>query len=143
DGFNVEDQYQLHPALLDAAFHVLIAATDQPGAGYGAGNGTYVVASIERVQLHSKPGRRFWSHATFRRSDPEAIDATIELIDEGGQVAATVTGLRCIRVKESFAANRPGQEVDDWIYDVRWEEKPLGPPVARQRAPVPTPLQVL
>ena len=124
DSINLdEDTYQVHPALLDSAFQVLIAAAGPLSSNGSPAKDLYIPVSIDRIELHSKPGKQFWSHATVRNREAMAIEANIQVIDEQGKVALSVQGLRCRKIEEARSARL--EEIDDWLYQLRWERKPL------------------
>jgi 1-acyl-sn-glycerol-3-phosphate acyltransferase len=142
DSINLdEDAYQVHPALLDSAFQVLIAAAGPLSPNGSPAKDLYIPVSIDRIELHSKPGKQFWSHATVRSREAMAIEANIQVIDEQGKVALSVQGLRCRKIEEARPARL--EEIDDWLYQLRWERKPLPAKPAPKIRALRTPLDVL
>jgi epothilone polyketide synthase D len=96
------DGHSVHPALLDAALHLL--AADTPSIR-GADLHTFVPASCRRVRFYRRPGHALWSHAVLRRASPRnpEIEADIRLLDDSGQVIAQLTGLRLARLTSESA----------------------------------------
>jgi 1-acyl-sn-glycerol-3-phosphate acyltransferase len=124
DSINLdEDIYHIHPALLDSAFQVLMAAAGLLSSKAAPAKDLYIPVSIDRIELHSKPGKQFWSHATVRSREAMDIEANIQLFDDQGKVALSVEGLRCRKIEAARPARL--EEIDDWLYQLRWERKPL------------------
>lgn len=115
------DQYQVHPALLDACFQVLVgvhvAAETEP-------LGTYVLSGIDRIRLHRTLGQEVWVHAQLHPSDDKANPAgDVYVIDADGRVQAEVQGLRIKRLEAGKSAS--ANALDDAIYTVEWRKKDL------------------
>jgi acyl transferase domain-containing protein/NADPH:quinone reductase-like Zn-dependent oxidoreductase/short-subunit dehydrogenase/ubiquinone/menaquinone biosynthesis C-methylase UbiE/acyl carrier protein len=116
--FEEAADYNLHPAVLDSAFQVLIGAMlsrATPGE-----DGLYLPVGIERISVYGRPGRRLWSHARISKAGPNGLDGTITLVDEAGLVIAEVQALRCWRVQGS-RADTIGQQ----LYEFQWYPKAL------------------
>ncbi len=116
-------QYHLHPALLDAALHVLAVAMP-------SSNDTYLPVGIERlVPLRPLP-EKFFSHVRLRDpddADAEFILADLKLIDGQNQTLAVLEGLRLKRVpKQSASPALASSPADDWLYHVAWRNRPVG-----------------
>ncbi|MEA2686588.1 MAG: hypothetical protein QOE93_1783, partial [Actinomycetota bacterium] len=112
------DGYLAHPALLDAAFQMMLCAAD--GAGRGRGQ-LFVPVRIDRVAVWEAVGRTCQVHARLVVTDGfdegEVVGAVI-LFDEDGRVLLAADGLRCRRLEERAGS---GETVDDWLYELRWE----------------------
>jgi len=111
-----EDRYQIHPALLDAAFQVLIGAIRPV-------EGLYLPTLLEGVKLHHRPGRRFWSHVRIRQHNTTQVEAALELIDDAGNIALSIETLCCQLIEK----HQPSEinKIDDWLYELPWEENDL------------------
>ncbi len=110
--------YQFHPALLDAAFQVLIGAVSPSDEKLAR---LFLPVGIDRIVLHRRPDAQFWSHARVVRRDDRMLVGDIDLLAEDGAVLMEVRGLRC-QILEETAGNEEG--VADWLYDYRWELAP-------------------
>jgi NADPH:quinone reductase-like Zn-dependent oxidoreductase/acyl carrier protein len=84
-----ERGYHLHPVLLDAAFHSLIAGAP------GDSEHDVVPVRIERVQFFASPGRRLVAHGRLERLPQDGLRGDLELYDTDGNVVASVTGFCC------------------------------------------------
>ena len=122
----------VHPALLDAAFQLLI----------GAGGGTPASSVFDErrrqrvapvARCASSPshapvgdsvlGARATGHARRRRRSK----ATSRSSTSTDRVLASIRGFRCKRI----AGSRPRESLDHWLYEYRWERRSLG---GRERA---------
>ncbi len=118
-------KHMLHPALLDACFHVTAVAMDSlPGAD---DNHLYLPIGADRYRWFSEPGARLRSHARIRppqaRGDTITIDIRIETSD--GQPVADIEGLRCRRASRDMFHQRSDALAADWLYTVSWKELAL------------------
>ena len=111
------EMYSVHPALLDAAFHVLgaaaVAALDDGDAG------TLLPVSIARVEFRGSPGDRFLSHARITRSEGSVVEGDVDLLDDDGNVR-----LRCEGVRLKLLEQASRGSIGDWLYEDRWEPAP-------------------
>ena len=88
--------YRLHPALLDACFHVVGAAL--PGGGATLGD-AFLLLQVERVRVFRPLGVRAWTHVTVHADERtqlatrETIRAELRLLDDDGGVIAAFEGL--------------------------------------------------
>jgi acyl transferase domain-containing protein/nucleoside-diphosphate-sugar epimerase/acyl carrier protein len=108
--------YQLHPALLDAAFQLA-------GHCLGLGDaGLHVPVSVETVRVYAPLPARCWGYARQQQHKPLCSD--IYLLDEQGQVIVEVCGLQvqALAQKNEQAAWR------DWLYQVAWRPQSFEPP---------------
>lgn len=122
------ESYGLHPALLDACFHVIGAAL--PGAG-AALNDAFLLMHVERIRLHRRPTRAFWNHVVVRgegRIDvatQETFTADLRLLDDDGTLIAEFEGLHLKRVAaETVLRSGLPARVAGMLYDVEWREAP-------------------
>ncbi|MPY98080.1 MAG: amino acid adenylation domain-containing protein [Actinophytocola sp.] len=108
------DGYLVHPALLDSAFQVLLAALD------GEHDADLMVpVSFGRVDFRHSPGTRCWVLAEI--DDRADGTARVRLIDDTGAVALTCAGLR-LRPAGRRVSGQQG--IDDCLYESRWQEEP-------------------
>ena len=117
----------MHPALLDAATHLLKLTSPSDGLS--------LPVSIESVTLYHPPGLEFWVHA--RLAAPQTGD--VDLIDADGRVLLSV---RAIHWKEIAGARDEAEPFESWLYEVRLKPKALpaaaraagGPSILDERA---------
>nr|ATG32075.1 polyketide synthase [Nannocystis pusilla] len=89
------ERHRIHPALLDAGLHTILAALPD---GLRA-TGPALPIAAERVRLHARPGATLTSHVRLRPGAGEFATADIELLDERGAVIAEIVGLRVQRLE--------------------------------------------
>jgi acyl carrier protein len=82
--------FRVHPALLDAAFQLVAAAL--PAQTSDAM--TYVPAGLAGLCFHRSPTSPGWGHVVLRLTGADAVEADVRLLDDAGQVAVEVAGLR-------------------------------------------------
>ena len=115
--------WMLHPALLDAAFHVLgVALSSQQTSGEH--DRVYVPIGIEQVQVASAAPARLWVAGRVRaaEADGSVRVADLRLEDESGQFVASVMGLQLRQVTaDSLARAVSASAVRTHSYAVRWQ----------------------
>jgi 1-acyl-sn-glycerol-3-phosphate acyltransferase len=114
------DGLHTHPALVDAAFQVMIAAVASV-----AGNtpGLYLPVKLEEFVVHAPLGDAFWSHVRLLESAEDMIVGDITMLDDAGTVLAAVRGFNCKRL--GAGNTEPNDSLEDWLYEYRWEHRPL------------------
>ncbi len=126
------DNYQIHPALLDACFQTAVAAlpasfwTDAKGKGY------YPV-TIERLRFHAPAGASAFAAASLTRFDATVLKADIAVFDAQGQRLLEVEGLVCRpseqRVQRGFGT----------FYEYQWKLKQRQGETPRVSIHIPSP----
>jgi acyl transferase domain-containing protein/acyl-CoA synthetase (AMP-forming)/AMP-acid ligase II/acyl carrier protein len=122
--------YQIHPALLDACFQVILAAL--PPATQPA---TYLPVSLESFHLYHPPGQQVWSHVQLHpleREQPATITADIRLYDDRGTLVGQVSGLSAQRVSPAALFGTPEPSWQEWLYEVEWHSQARPHQPARQ-----------
>ena len=119
--------YGIHPALLDGCLQVLGAAVPQAAAG--AMSDVFLPVGADRVRLHRRAPARVWSHARIRPSEhgiaeAETLTGDITVFTEGGDVIATVEGLRLKRTSREALRSAAGVDAEQWLYEVIWTPSP-------------------
>lgn len=118
------DEYLLHPALVDAAFQLLVSAaggTRTDKLDVANDGGVFLPVFLREFTLHAPAGESFWAHARVASFDERTLEGDIQLLDAEGRVIASVLGFRCQRIAEA----RVEETLDDWLYEYRWESRPL------------------
>jgi acyl transferase domain-containing protein/1-acyl-sn-glycerol-3-phosphate acyltransferase/NAD(P)-dependent dehydrogenase (short-subunit alcohol dehydrogenase family)/acyl carrier protein len=116
------DNYQVHPALLDAAFQVLAAAADSDPV-LVADRRLFLPVRIKKVRFYSKPGGRFFTTVRLTEVTDSTVTGDVRLMDESGRVSMDVIGLSVRRVEAGIEARH--ESINQWLYDYRWESKPI------------------
>jgi acyl transferase domain-containing protein/trans-aconitate methyltransferase len=116
--------YQFHPALLDACLQVLGAAASVDATENGRG-GLYVPVRMGQVRLSARPSRGLWSYARLRtESDKTAgtLEGDVLVFDDAGQMVAEVHCLRLQRLDREVG-HLTQVNVSDWLYELQWYPK--------------------
>ncbi len=119
------DAYQIHPALLDACFQVLIAALPATvlTARSGEEEALYLPTGLRSFRMHHQPGKNIWSHAVLRSDTLQDTDifGDVHLLDEEGQVLVEALGLRLQRSEGTGRSLQQATPIDQFCYEIRWE----------------------
>jgi acyl transferase domain-containing protein len=122
--------YRVHPALLDACFHVIGAAL--PGSGSTLTD-AFLLLNVERIRLHRAPGPKFWTHVVVHADDQqdlatrETFRADLRLLDDAGGVLAEFDGMHFKRARPEALAtlHRLPTRVRKMLYELVWREVAL------------------
>jgi acyl transferase domain-containing protein/NADPH:quinone reductase-like Zn-dependent oxidoreductase/acyl-CoA thioesterase FadM/acyl carrier protein len=94
--------YHLHPVLLDAAFHSLVALVADRADGREV-----VPGAIDRIEIFGQAGSTALVHGLLREVGADSIRGDLTLADDVGRVFARVTGFTCRLLRR--AARRTGE----------------------------------
>ncbi|WP_394849275.1 SDR family NAD(P)-dependent oxidoreductase [Pendulispora brunnea] len=94
-----ERGYHLHPVLLDAALHSVLALANDDGAH------DIVPVAIDRVHFFATPGRRLLAHGRLGARRRGQLRADVTLVREDGSVVAEISGLTCRILPRARAAH--------------------------------------
>ncbi|NTX14092.1 SDR family NAD(P)-dependent oxidoreductase [Myxococcus sp. CA056] len=119
-----ERGYHLHPVLLDAAFHSLIAGATEDA------HHDIVPTGIERIQLLALPGRKLIAHGRLLSVSGGTLRGDITLMHEDGTVVAEVTGFTCRLLPR--AASDEETLLERSVYLRRWERIEPSEPEVRE-----------
>lgn len=117
-------RFLMHPALLDAAFHVILATV--PRADEAARRAPWIPIGVERYVLHIRHAGKVYSHAVLRpRHDGRTQIVDLRLYDRQGALVAEIVGLTlattvALPSRAESAATSPAE-----ILELHWREKPL------------------
>lgn len=128
--------YEVHPALLDAAFQLVAAALPLQATQEAGSETVYVPVAVDRLRLLTPPGPAAWAHVKLsdatrhNGAGSDTLVADVHLYSDTGLLAAEVTGLRVRRVDPNAlrlavlgpeAAQAAAEQPDDWLYTVAWQ----------------------
>src|SRR5262249_54750398 len=96
--------FQLHPVLLDAAFHTLAAAI--PTATEGS---TFLPISIDSLHLYQMPFQEVWSYVQLNRTGSGSIiEVDVQVMDASGQPLAAIKKLKLKEVQQAALKSAAG-----------------------------------
>ncbi|WP_424097237.1 SDR family NAD(P)-dependent oxidoreductase [Moorena producens] len=105
--------YQLHPALLDAALQMIRHANDNTETDQ-----TYLPVGIEKFKLYRQITNQVWAIAEIPET---SLTAEILLVDNFGTILAELEGLR-VRATTANALLRSLQpDISHWYYQINWQ----------------------
>jgi acyl transferase domain-containing protein/acyl-CoA synthetase (AMP-forming)/AMP-acid ligase II/acyl carrier protein len=115
--------HQLHPAILDAALQVLGVTT--PADAAAAGHPFFLAVHMVGVRLLGNPAASSWAHAVLRSdaSTLDIIEGDVALLDDSGNVIASITGFRLRRLEPETTAEAV-EKIEDCGYALQWEPQP-------------------
>lgn len=132
----------LHPALLDACFHLIGAAL--PGAGIDLVE-PYLLIGVDSLRFYERPANRFWSHIQLSTHpdhmktplQKETFTASMHLYDETGQLLAEFQGLQLKRAGAGSLSRARSKPLSELLYSIQWETQP-DPTVGNLTSRIPT-----
>jgi len=131
--------FELHPALLDAAFHVLAAALAKTT------HDIYLPVGVKSAQLFARPIGALRVHAQSRPTDsPDLLEGDIAIYDGEGALVAQVAGLTLQRLLLGRGEKRGvSTSLSDLLYRPRWDARPFTDSAGRHRLGTSRPWLVL
>lgn len=115
----------LHPAVLDACLHLMVAAL--PDAARGLEH-PFLLIGVDRLVFHRRPEAAFWSHIQITSGDTlsnpngkEVFTASMNLYDDAGDLLAEFSGMQMKRAVPGALSRFGLQSLRELLYDVRWE----------------------
>jgi phthiocerol/phenolphthiocerol synthesis type-I polyketide synthase C len=124
--------YCLHPAFLDACFHLV--ASILMGSSSIPKDCAYVPVRIRSTKVYGTTSSG-WVHAVLSnppQNSAKEIEADIEIVADSGELMARISGLTMGRIGKP-SIQLPSAVPENWIYKIEWKEQPL-PLVATEAA---------
>ncbi|NEP72539.1 MAG: SDR family NAD(P)-dependent oxidoreductase [Okeania sp. SIO2G4] len=118
--------YNIHPALLDAALQVTLDILPETTNGNQA---TYLPVGVEKFKIYGIVGASLWAHASIAKEENrssviggEIWKANVILSNQAGEIIAKVEGLQ---FRKANAENLLGkrESITKWMYEVEWRAK--------------------
>jgi len=116
------EKFQLHPALLDASFQVLVTALPDEGE-----EDTFIPVGLASLRVYHRPGSRLWSHAQLLESNSQSKTVQLRLLDESGTVVAEVEKLSLKRVSQEIILRSIHKDLTQWLYELTWQPQASQP----------------
>ncbi len=114
-----ESPYNIHPALLDACFHGMIAADSDFDHTLG---GLYLPAEIRRLRMWARVGNSVRAHVRLVNKTQRRMIADIDIYDTAGKRLVSIEGFVSHRVQ---GGGKPTETVQDLVYKYAWTPKQL------------------
>ena len=121
--------YGMHPAVLDACFHVLGAALRTPARPIDA---PFLLSHVERLSMLRALPDTFWVHVTLDGDVSHSVAsglarATVTLFDDIGDVLLQLDGvvLRQLKERLQFGTAVP-THVTQMLHELAWIDGPVG-----------------
>ena len=118
--------YQLHPALLDACFQLLAAAT--PPSVQQGNEKVYLPVGLQGLKIYQAGHSQVWVHFSFssaltndKGALKDSLDGNIKLFSEDGTLIAEVTGLQIRRTSREALRPTSQMRIEDWLYELNWQ----------------------
>ena len=125
------NELAVHPILLDACLQVVSAAR---ATHETASSATYLPFAWDRLWLSGGLPERVICHATMRATDqadasgaqtvPEVIAADLDIYSMEGEQLGGITGFTAKRANRDSVLSTQ-KSVQDLLYDIVWEDRPL------------------
>ena len=115
--------YTFHPALLDAAFQVLLAAArpDAEDALQVASStlAPYLPVGIDRIRIYGQPVEQMQVYAQLRQADEQVVVGDIQVGDLEGNLLAEIEGFRAQSLEASMGL--APERIDRGLYELEWQ----------------------
>lgn len=111
DYIDLDDQnYTLHPAVLDSCFQSLVALV-APMEGF-------MPVEIERIQVYGRPKPVMWCHGVQIEIKGKELTGDIFVYDEDENLIAEIIAMKTKAVESSSSFDVG--KLDDWLFEVNW-----------------------
>jgi 8-amino-7-oxononanoate synthase len=120
------NNYLLHPALLDSCLQLIGAATESQ-------QGVYLPVSIESLQLYKSPSNSVWAQVEVKpTSNQQILTADINLVNNQGKAIAFLQNLSLqylsltsLRKLINIPTKAETESIQDWLYEITWKQQDI------------------
>jgi 8-amino-7-oxononanoate synthase len=118
------DNYQIHPALLDACLQLI-------GAAYGDSDpGLYLPVGLDSLHLYQSVGDSVWSHVQVKpTADAQILQADFQIFNDAGELVIAIANLSLQYLsRQSLGKLISAPEtvdVDNCVYEIDWQPQNL------------------
>ncbi len=109
-----DQEYFIHPALLDSCFQTLVVFD-------GKEDVSVVPVSIGKIQCYSSPGAEFSCYTRLKSTSFNSITADITICDSDGKVAMKIEGIKCQEITSNSVISE--EFPDNCLYHASWAEE--------------------
>ncbi|MFB6720823.1 type I polyketide synthase [Kribbella sp. NPDC056345] len=114
--------YRFHPALIDAAFQVLLTAATPQTEGLGT---PYLPVGVDSIAVHEPPRDEMLVVAEVVQADARVVVSDLALCAADGTVLAEIRGFRAQSLQA--ASSQSLDRIDRNLHELTWREQPLEP----------------
>lgn len=111
--------YHFHPALLDAAFQVLLSIRLVEGISHQYTMAPYLPVSVDRIRTLGHPSQCMWVYAHILRADERLIVGDIQIVDTQGNLLVEIEGFRAQSLETSMSL--APERIDKGLYEMEWQ----------------------
>jgi acyl transferase domain-containing protein/acyl-CoA synthetase (AMP-forming)/AMP-acid ligase II/acyl carrier protein len=116
--------YAIHPAVLDAAFQVLMATI--PKNVRAMIQDPYLLVKLSKFKLYKKCPPDFWSYGSLRSlADKGRFQGNVKLIDATGELIAEAGGMILQRLGSDGSVIDQLETIEDVFYELQWQKGAL------------------
>ncbi len=118
------DNYQIHPALLDACLQLI-------GAAYAdSEDGLYLPVGLDSLNLYQSPGDSVWSHVKVKpTADAQILEADFQIFNDAGELVIAIANLSLQYLSHQslrkLISAPETVDVDSCIYEIDWQAQNL------------------
>jgi NADPH:quinone reductase-like Zn-dependent oxidoreductase/acyl carrier protein len=111
-----QDNYLLHPTILDSGFQTMVAIV-----GDSSNNpNPFVPVSIDQVMFYTSPLNECWSYCRITEVTDNTIKGDLILFDDNGEVMVALEGITCQAINSSKGEDT--DKMDNWFYQYTWSK---------------------
>ncbi len=115
--------YTFHPALIDAAFQVLLTATRSVEATPEQSASTpYLPVSVDGIRIFGRPVQQMRAFAQLIKADNRLVIGNVQVTDTEGNVLAEIQGFRAQSLEASIS--QAPERIDRGLYELEWQAMP-------------------
>jgi acyl transferase domain-containing protein/aryl carrier-like protein len=109
--------YSFHPALLDAAFQVSLAAA-RPAEAASSQRAPYLPVGVDRIRILGQPAQDMQAYARLRQADERLVVSDIQVVDTEGDLLVEIEGFRAQSLEASISLSP--ERIDRALYELEW-----------------------
>jgi acyl transferase domain-containing protein len=120
-----QDEYQIHPTVLDACFQALVATDPFRSKGSGPAR-TYLPVGVDKIEVLKRPEGSMWAWARLEQKDDSGAKGSIWLCDANGNVAVAIEGFE-VKALDRVEGTLTQDQMQRSMYEPRWTAQPAEP----------------
>jgi acyl transferase domain-containing protein/acyl carrier protein len=111
--------YSFHPALLDAAFQVLLTVARPMETTPAEHMPTpYLPVSVDRIRVLGRPVQQMQAYARLIKADERLVVGDVQVVDTEGNLLAGIEGFRAQSLEASMSL--APERIDRGLYELEW-----------------------